>query len=635
MNKTLYLILALSLFLNSNIFANEICDDTCPSELVKANNNLQHKEKNNIIYEVYSPVGEESIPKIQQPSRLNNLNGKTIAVVGVSFMSEITHPEIKRLILEKYPDSKVLLMDEIGYAGPYPAPGVIRREKEEFQKKLKQYKVDAVISGNGGCGLCTPKEEGSCIAAEYIGIPSVMIAAPGFVEQAQSTAYTAGMQVQRIAEYPGAFASHTKEELLRNTREILFPQIIKGLTEPITQEEIKKSERFASSKNDAVAFKGSLEDVNKYFVKRGWSDGLPFIPPTIERINEFLKYTDLKANTEIGAIPVGYRKVTVFEVAVVGVMSGCKPEYMPILIAFTKAMMNGEFRKTLSSTHAWTPYCWINGPIAKQLGFSNGQGEINNEANLRIGRFIDLALLNLGDYSVKKNRMGTFGYIASWCLSEDEDSAIKYGWKPYHVQLGYNLNDNTLTAASALLWGNNLTPSTSDSEKIMELMAWDISEKGQFALGSGNQFVNRTLLITEYVARDLASKFKSKESLEEALIQNARVPLLERAYARYWANPGGSKDEKGTSFKQMKFYIGRQEKSSETSVPEWQSWSQTRNIRTIPVMEKGKTAILVTGDPSRNKVMTLPGGGTVTIKIELPKNWNELMKQLGYKPLSD
>ena len=85
----------------------------------------------------------------------------------------------------------------------------------------------------------------------------------------------------------------------------------------------------------------------------------------------------------------------------------------------------------------------------------------------------------------------------------------------------------------------------------------------------------------------------------------------------------------------MKFYIGRQEKSSETSVPEWQSWSQTRNIRTIPVMEKGETAILVTGDPSRNKVMTLPGGGTVTIKIELPKNWNELMDKLGYMPLSD
>ena len=97
-------------------------------------------------------------------------------------------------------------------------------------------KVDAVISGNGGCGLCTPKEEGSCITAEYLGIPSVMIAAPGFVEQAKTTALNAGVPVQRIAEYPGAFSSHTHDELIKNTQEVLWKQIVEGLTMPITQD---------------------------------------------------------------------------------------------------------------------------------------------------------------------------------------------------------------------------------------------------------------------------------------------------------------------------------------------------------------------------------------------------------------
>ena len=64
-------------------------------------------------------------------------------------------------------------------AGAYPRPGVVRREKDEFQRKLKEFNVDAVVSGNGGCGLCTPKETGSCIAAEVLGIPSVMVAGPG------------------------------------------------------------------------------------------------------------------------------------------------------------------------------------------------------------------------------------------------------------------------------------------------------------------------------------------------------------------------------------------------------------------------------------------------------------------------
>ena len=74
-------------------------------------------------------------------------------------MSDITSLEIKRLILEKFPNSKVLLQSEIGSAGNYPAPGVIKREKEEFQKKLKKYKIDAVISGNGGCDYVRLKKK--------------------------------------------------------------------------------------------------------------------------------------------------------------------------------------------------------------------------------------------------------------------------------------------------------------------------------------------------------------------------------------------------------------------------------------------------------------------------------------------
>jgi len=89
-------------------------------------------------------------------------------------MAYVTHPELKRLIMVKYPRAKVLVLSEIGSAGPWPAPGVVRQQKDEFVARLKEKKVDAVISGNGGCGLCTPKEMGSCIAAEHQGRPSVI-----------------------------------------------------------------------------------------------------------------------------------------------------------------------------------------------------------------------------------------------------------------------------------------------------------------------------------------------------------------------------------------------------------------------------------------------------------------------------
>ena len=179
-------------------------------------------------YDVLAPVGLSSVEMIQLSPRLETLEGKTIALVGGSFMASVTHVELKRLIQENFPTATVYLLSEIGSAGLYPGPRVHKPQVERFQQRLQEYGVDAVISGNGGCGICTPKETGNCIAAEYIGIPSVMIAAPGFDAQAKTTAYNNGVPVLRVAVYPGAFASHTEEELKQNTREFLWPQILEA-----------------------------------------------------------------------------------------------------------------------------------------------------------------------------------------------------------------------------------------------------------------------------------------------------------------------------------------------------------------------------------------------------------------------
>lgn len=583
-------------------------------------------------YAVVSPIGRSSVQMIQLSPRLNTLDGKTIAVVGVSFMTKVTHPEIKRLIGENYPSAKVILLDEIGIAGPYPAPGVTRKQKEEFQAKLKEMKVDAVISGNGGCGLCTPKETGSCIAAEYLGIPSVIIAGPGFVEQARYTALNNGVPVMRVAQYPGAFATHTAEELLRNTREILWPQIVRALTKPISEEE--RSAGVSGNKGDIRddAFFGTMDEINQYFKEMNWSDGLPIVPPTFEKVKSFLKYTDLRWDQTVAVLPIAHRNTTVWHVAVNAVMAGCKPEYMPILIALTKGLGDPNFRRTLASTHAWIPYSWLNGPLARQLGIDSGQGQINEAANVAIGRFMNLALMNLCGYYVKQDRMGTFGYPMSWCMVEDDAACLRVGWKPYHVRKGFDLNDNTITLGSTLLWGNNMAPSTTNPQKLMELLAWDISERSQFALGSGRQFTFRTILMTEPVAKILASRYKSPEALERDLIDASRRPVKERAFANYYANPGGAKDGGQHNLRQYQGHIRKDEGGEMTPTPQWYD-SPEKEQMTIPTMKRGMTAFIITGDAARNKVQTMPGGGYATIKIELPRNWDSLMAELGYAPL--
>lgn len=627
--RILLIYLIISCFLNLNA-QRIVCDETCKIEA--GFDTAQSKVGGS--YAVVSPVGRSSVKMIQQAPRLTTLEGKTIAIVGESFMTHITHPELKRLILKKYPTAKIVLLDEIGEAGPYPAPGVTRKRKEEFEAKLKSMHVNAVIAGNGGCGLCTPKETGSCITAEYIGIPSVIIAGPGFSDQAYYTAYNNGVPVMRVAEYPGAFATHTNEQLLQNTREILWPQIEKALTTPITQDELDRSAQRSHGDIRDDVFYGTLDEINQYFKEQNWSDGLPIVPPTFEKVNEFLKYTDHAWDETIAVLPIAHRTTTTWHVAVNAVMAGCKPEYMPILIALTKAMGGGEFRRTLASTHAWIPYCWLNGPVARQLGIDSGQGQINEEGNIAIGRFMNLALMNLAGYYIKQDRMGTFGYPVSWCLVEDDPACQRVGWNPYHVQQGFGMNDNTITASSTLLWGNNMAPSTTNPQKVMELLAWDITERCQFALGSGRQFTNRTILMTEPVAAILAQKYTSTEALDRTLVNVARRPVKERAFANYYANPGSEKDGGEHTLKQYSSHIQKSENASMTPTPPWYDTEATQ-MNTIPTMRPGMTAYIITGDAARNKVQTMPGGGYATEEIELPRNWDKLMEELGYKPIKE
>ncbi|MBQ9630205.1 MAG: hypothetical protein IJR49_01290, partial [Treponema sp.] len=246
----------------------------------------------------------------------------------------------------------------------------------------------------------------------------------------------------------------------------------------------------------------------------------------------------------LGTFALAYRECTVYTVAANACMAGLPKEFMPICIAFVSLMNNGNWRRPLASTHSWTPFAFLNGPLSRQLGIDFGQGMISEKVNKSLGRFIDLCMLNIGGYYVKENRMGTFGYLTPFTFAEDDVACVKLGWRPYHVSKGYNLNSNTITAGSALNYGNNITPSTDDAKKIMNLISFDITEKQQNGLGNTKAQVPRTILITENVARNLSKEYKSKSDLEDALIETARRPLSLRSYANYYANPGSQQQKK-------------------------------------------------------------------------------------------
>ncbi len=615
-------------------------------------------------YKIVSPVPlGSSIEDITQPARLNGtdaLKGATVALVGGSFSASVTHRVLADMLIENF-GCKIYFMEEIGKSGTYNPLSPSAKSKE-FQQKLKDYGVDAVISGNCGCGICTVKETGNALAAEYIGIPSVVVAAETFVPQVQSTGYNRGVPVIRTAAYPGAFANDETAVQQQKAREILYDQVVTGLTTQITQEEIDDIAGAANSAayNDTI-FTGSYQRVQEFYEVSEMSDGLPVVPPTNEKIEYYLQFTNMDATDivnekdgEIIGVKPAYKTITAYQVAANAIMAGCPAEYMPICMAITRCFANGNFYKSLDSTHGWTPYVLISGPLARQLGISYGDGMINEEANKLIGRFISLAMLNLAGYKIKENRMGTFGYMQPFCFAEDEQTCLDIGWNPYHVNNGFDLNDSVVTCGSTLTWGNPVTVGTTDPEKAMQLLAWDCTEKQQNGLGNTNPVESRTIWLTKDAATTIAKGYTTKDLLEQALIATARRPLWMRTYAHYWANTG-SKIHMNTTFDEHYADIKSgastenvaADKVETTAVPQWLQGvvpydtidtTQTINANTDTLKRQKvvTTGFVVTGGDVSSEFQVMPGGDACSYEAYLPTTtkWNSLMTELGYAKLS-
>ena len=438
-----------------------------------------------------------------------------------------------------------------------------------------------------------------------------------------------------MAVYPGPFDLHTKEAIAANTVKDVVPQIVKALTTPLDEEAAKKSLKKESPAKEIV-FSGTLEEVNRYFTDAGWSDGMAIFPPTTERIERFLNYTDYAPDQEIATLASSNWRATPRVIAANAVMAGARPEHMPLIIAMVQAIGDPKYKNSYSrragSTHSFNTYYWFNGPVARQLGVDFGQGLIANPINQVLGRTMSLIERNIAGYQIKLTQVGTFGKVTSWVLAEDEESALRIGWKPSNVEKGFDLNANTVTTGESTIFGQNLIPATSDAKILMQLIAYDLTHKEQFAAGWNGS--KRTLLITPTTAQVLAEGgYPSKDSLKADLAKNARIVTYEWAFSKVY----GSFGTIYPPFEEELANTMAEPRAEKGKLPPWYprfpGWEE---IKTTPsVANPRDLEILVLGDPSRNKVQIFSAGGYNTIQIKLPGNWDELMKTAGYRPLSE
>ncbi len=225
-------------------------------------------------------------------------------------------------------------------------------------------------------------------------------------------------------------------------------------------------------------------DAFEYFFDKPWSDGLPVIPPTEERLALMLAGARRAPGDVIGDVPPLLGQARVETIAVHAVMAGCKPEYMPVLIAAMEAILEEKFnmggvQATLSCA---APLLIVNGPYAKQIGLSGGLGCFGpgNRANATIGRAIRLLLLNTGGGIPGITSMSTFSQPArfTFCIAENEEESP---WASFAETRGFDANDNVVTVVNVegpcMVWDDvsddpeRMFPSIADA--MSHLGAWN------------------------------------------------------------------------------------------------------------------------------------------------------------------
>jgi hypothetical protein len=192
-------------------------------------------------------------------------------------------------------------------------------------------------------------------------------------------------------------------EIRAKVKSSLFDQIVAALTDPVNEERTASPAAWNARE---IVCKGSLAEINRYFAEREWTDGLPIIPPTPQAIDEFLKYTDRDADETIAILPQANLRATPRVIAANGVMAGCRPEHMPILVALTEALGDERYNlNNIGTTWGIVPYLIINGPIVKELGIHSEEGLVSRGPNPALGRAMGLIIRNIGGYKPGRSHL--------------------------------------------------------------------------------------------------------------------------------------------------------------------------------------------------------------------------------------
>ena len=275
-----------------------------------------------------------------------------------------------------------------------------------------------------------------------------------------------------------------------------------------------------------LALPDDLDAIAERFEADGYGDGLPIVPPTEARVRRFLDLLGRPADEVVAVIPPRQGIATVEKIAINAVMAGCRPAYLPLVIAaieaFAEPAFNGRTNQVTSNPAG--VLVLVNGPLRTALGINCGANCMGHgtRANVTIGRAVRLVLQNLGGAQVgliDKACQGFPGKIA-FCFGENEEDSP---WTPLHVERGFAPTDSTVTVIAAHGTSNIIVHGRPVAEDLLPTLAHGMINPGanNFASKAGEAI----LVLNPGHARALAADGIAKDDLRAYLFAHARVPI--------------------------------------------------------------------------------------------------------------
>ena len=277
-----------------------------------------------------------------------------------------------------------------------------------------------------------------------------------------------------------------------------------------------------------ISFEGDTDAAHEFVLGQGWSDGLPVIVPTADRVARMIATVDRDPDAVVCTLPPSGGQATLRRIAANAVMAGCLPEYFPVVVAAVDAL-NEPVLNILSVNTTTNPVAlmvMVNGPIRQQLGMNCASGCLGpgNRANATIGRALSLVNRNVGRALPGTGSMSTQGSPGrySLCFGEYEEMSP---WPPYHVDLGFTSEDNTVSVFPVTGTSSTSAHGTTASGLLETLSAalwWSGSQLVRYARGVW------AIILNPDHARALAAAGYSKEDVKREFVERTADYPMER-----------------------------------------------------------------------------------------------------------